>query len=122
MNYNQGIRMDICIKTTPAFDRKAAELMSTEALEELYNHIRQYPELGQVIRGTGGVRKLHWQTGKNNKGKSGGVRILYHYSMDLMIILITLYSKSVKDDISEIERNKLKQMIPLLLNKYRGDI
>ncbi len=61
--------MNISIKTTPAFDRKAAKLLSPEILEEFFDHIGQSSETGEVITGTGGVRKIRWQTGKNNKGK-----------------------------------------------------
>ncbi len=40
----------------------------------------------------------------NDKGKSGGVRILYHYSEDLLVLLITLFGKSEKENISQAER------------------
>lgn len=53
---------------------------SIESTEALFDHVETYPESGDLISGTGGVRKLRWKTGKDNKGKSGGARILYHYS------------------------------------------
>lgn len=114
--------MNIYIKTTPAFDEKAVKLLSEEALEEFFDHIGQNPEAGKVITGTGGVRKIRWQTGKNNKGKRGGVRILYHYSDDLLVLLITLFGKTEKEDITQGERNTLKRTVPLLVAKYRGEL
>lgn len=114
--------MNIYIKTTPAFDRKANKLLSKKALEEFFDYISQYPEQGKIISGTAGVRKIRWQTGLNDKGKSGGVRILYHYSDDLLVLLITLYGKSDKENISESERNQLKQTVPLLVAKYKGEL
>lgn len=114
--------MNIYIKTTPAFDRKAEKLLSKDALEEFYDHIGQNPELGKIISGTSGVRKIRWKTGLNDKGKSGGVRILYHYSDDLLILLITAYGKSDKENITDSERNDLKRSIPLLVAKYRGEL
>ncbi|MBS0359371.1 MAG: type II toxin-antitoxin system RelE/ParE family toxin [Proteobacteria bacterium] len=113
---------DIILKTTPVFDRKAKKLLDGEALEELFDYLEVYPEKGDIIQGTGGVRKLRWRTGKNNKGKSGGVRILYHYSVDILILLITLYDKSEKDNITQAERNELKRTVPELVDKYREDI
>ena len=62
--------MNIFIKTTPAFDRKAEKLLSKEALEEFYNYIGQNPEMGKVISGTSGVWKIRWKSGFNDKGKS----------------------------------------------------
>jgi len=114
--------MNIYIKMTPAFDRKAAKLLSPEVLEEFFDHIGQNPEEGEVITGTGGVRKIRWQTGKNNKGKRGGARILYHYSDDLLVLLITLFGKSEQEDITQADRNTLKRTVPLLVAKYRGEL
>lgn len=111
---------DITIVTTPAFDRRADKLLTPAALEELYDHLEKFPEEGDIIRGTGGVRKLRWKAGNNNKGKSGGVRVLYHFSDGMLILLITLYSKSEKENISDKERNELKKKIPSLIALYGG--
>ncbi|OGO93542.1 MAG: hypothetical protein A3F10_05825 [Coxiella sp. RIFCSPHIGHO2_12_FULL_42_15] len=110
------------IKTTPAFDRVAKKLFTTDVLEELYDYLSEHPEKGDIIAGTGGVRKLRWKTGRNNKGKSGGVRVLYHYSKDILIILITAYSKTDKENITQAERNELKQLMPNLIEKYKSEL
>ena len=114
--------MNIYIKTTPSFDEKAAKILSVEALDEFLDHIGQNPEEGVVITGTGGVRKIRWSTGKNNKGKRGGARILYHYSDDVLVLLITLFGKTEKEDITQAERNTLKRTVPLLVAKYKGEL
>jgi len=44
-----------------------------------------------VLQGAGGVRKIRWRSGKNNKGKRGGVRILYYYEKNNVVLLITLF-------------------------------
>lgn len=113
---------NIYIKSTPAFDRKAENLMTEDALEEFFDHITIHPNDGKVISGTGGVRKIRWRKGDNDKGKSGGVRILYHYSDDLLVLLITLFPKSDKENISQAERNELKRTVPILVAKYRGEL
>ena len=114
--------MNIYIKATPAFDRNADKLMSKDALNGFLDFIAENPENGKIIAGTGGVRKIRWETGANNKGKSGGVRILYHYSEDILVLLLTLYGKSQKENISDAERNQLKRTVPLLVAKYRGEL
>lgn len=113
---------NIDIKATPAFDRLAEKLMSKEALEGLLDHLVLYPESGIIISGTGGIRKVRWESGKNNRGKRGGVRILYYYIEELLIILMTVYGKSEKEDISDHEKNEFKRALPGLIEKYRGEI
>jgi len=113
---------EIYIKSTPAFDGKADNLMTEDALGEFLDHIGKNPKEGKIITGTGGVRKIRWRKGDNDKGKSGGVRILYHYSDDLLVLLITLFGKSEKENISQAERNELKRIVPLLVAKYRGEL
>ena len=103
-------------------DKSTEKILSTKALEEFYDYIGQNPEQGKIIPGTSGVRKIRWKTGLNDKGKSGGVRILYHYADDLLVLLITLYGKSDKENITDSERNHLKKTIPLLVAKYKGEL
>ncbi len=112
----------ILILTTPAFDKKAGKLLSEDALEELYDYLEECPDSGQIIQGTGGIRKLRWASGKNNKGKSGGVRILYHYSKEVMVLLITLYSKSEKENITQAEKSILKSIVEKLLKEFKEEI
>jgi hypothetical protein len=111
----------LIIKTVPTFDRQAKKLLSEKSQEELFDYLEANPEKGDVIAGTGGVRKLRWATGKNNKGKSGGVRVLYHYSKSVLIILIMLYSKNEVENIPEAEKNELKKLIPQLVRKYKTE-
>lgn len=53
------------------------------------------PEAGDLVRGSGGVRKVRWAP--ERKGKSGGIRVMYYWKKsDKEIWLLTLYSKSEK--------------------------
>jgi len=107
------------IKATPKFLRLAHKVMSKEALQKLIDMLATQPEKGIVIEGTGGIRKLRWKTGKNNKGKRGGVRILYYYSKGQMILLLlTLFEKSDKENIDMNEKISLKKLLPKLLEIY----
>jgi hypothetical protein len=122
MDYHHPMMNEIIIKTTPAFDKKAKKLLTLNSMEELFDYLERYPEKGDLIQGTGGVRKLRWQSGLGNKGKSGGVRVLYHYSKGILVLLITLYNKSEKENIKKEERNELKKLIPQLVSKYTEDL
>lgn len=55
---------------TPTFIRKAEKLLSAEEREELILYLAFNPEIGDVIEGTGGVRKIRFAA--KRKGKSGG--------------------------------------------------
>ena len=112
----------IYIKTTPAFERKAKKCLTASSLEALCDYLETNPEMGDLIKGTGGIRKLRWKTGKNNKGKSGGARVLYHYSKGILVLLIMLYEKAEQENITQAEKNWLKQEVPALVAKYREDL
>lgn len=110
------------IKTTPVFDRLAKKLISEEELEDLFDYLEFHPDAGDLIKGTGGLRKIRWKSGKNNKGKSGGVRIIYHYTEKLLVLVITMYAKSDVSDLKQSEKNNLKKLLPSLLEKYMEDL
>ena len=73
----------------------------------------QNPAAGTVIAGTGGVRKPRYALG--GRGKSGGVRIIYHHrSVKGRLYLVTVYAKNQKDDLTGAERNAMKQVTEAL--------
>ncbi len=56
------------------------------------------PDAGQVVHGTGGVRKLRWAMA--GRGKSGGLRVIYYWRVSKdEIWLLTIYSKSERESI-----------------------
>ena len=67
------------------------------------------PDAGDVIPGSGGVRKLRWAA--KGKGKRGGARIIYLYVVvAARIYLIRCYAKNVKTDLTTDEKQKLQQI------------
>jgi mRNA-degrading endonuclease RelE of RelBE toxin-antitoxin system len=93
------------IKATHKFMQLAKRAITPEALQELTDFLTLNPEKGIIIAGTGEIRKLRWRNGKDNKGKSGGVRIFYYYdNKTLIILLITLFKKSDKENIDSGEK------------------
>lgn len=77
-------------------------------LESVEREILKNPESGDVVQGTGGVRKLRVADKGRGKGKRGGFRVLY---LDLPRVfktyLLVLYGKGTKDDISAEERSQI---------------
>lgn len=107
---------------TNKFKKTVKKLLHEQDLADLINYLQLDPEAGDIIQGTGGVRKLRWANPKNNKGKSSGLRILYYYVKGALILLLSAYSKSNIENISEAERNELNRDIPNLIKKIMEDL
>jgi hypothetical protein len=83
---------------TPLFTRVIHDYLTDDEYAELQGFIGMYPEAGDVIPGTGGVRKLRWKT--RGRGKRGGLRIVYYRRTQAgQIWLLTLYSKTSRENI-----------------------
>jgi hypothetical protein len=66
---------------------------------ELQQHLMLQPEAGELVRGSGGVRKLRWS--RPGMGKRGGLRVIYYVQFEPdEFWMLTLYSKSKKDNVS----------------------
>lgn len=87
--------------------------LSDDDLKRLQEELLADPKVGAVMRGTGGVRKMRFAF--EQKGKSGSVRVIYvDFEVYEKIFLITAYPKNEKDNLTDSERNEIKQMIHAL--------
>ena len=101
----------------PEFKRKAEALISESQRSGIVNYLAAHPQAGVIIRGTGGIRKLRWASG--NKGKSGGVRVIYYYHNDeIPLFLLSLLGKNEKSNLSMAERNELAKLTAVLKDSY----
>ncbi len=83
---------------TKLFTRLVLEYLSDEEYQELQKLLIEQPDAGQVIPGTGGVRKLRWRA--PGRGKRGGYRVIYFARIERGVIwMLTMYPKNVKDNI-----------------------
>ena len=83
---------------TKLFTRLFDEIFSDEDLARLQGFLIENPEVGDVIPGSSGVRKMRWAM--PGRGKRGGLRIIYYLrSRQGQIWLLTLYPKSETDSI-----------------------
>jgi mRNA-degrading endonuclease RelE of RelBE toxin-antitoxin system len=96
----------ITIIETQQFTGKADKIMSAAEKDELFDFIARNPKEGDVISGTGGVRKLWFAI--QGKGKRGGVRVIYYYYDDRNpVLLFTVFGKNEKSDLTKKEKNIL---------------
>lgn len=97
---------------TSIFTRQIKELATDDELKDLQAELIAQPDKGDIIQGTGGLRKVRMAVG--NKGKSGSVRVLYVLAHFDRIFLVLAYSKSEKDSLTMDEKSKLKNLVQLL--------
>lgn len=96
----------------PAFARCRAEYLDDEGLRALQAALLENPEAGDVIEGTGGLRKLRRADPRRGKGKRGGLRVIYYWwDGRHQFWLFTLYDKNEMDDLSAKEKKLLKDML-----------
>lgn len=91
------------------FTKQARELLSDETYAEFQQYLAQCPEAGDVMRETGGLRKIRWSV--PGGGKKGGVRVIYyHVSAKAQVRLLLIYRKGVKDDLTPAEKKVLRKL------------
>jgi len=94
---------------TPPYLAIANKLFSEEERADIVALIAADPECGDVIRGTGGFRKV--RVARKGMGKSGGAR-------RFPVFLITVFSKNEKENLSMAERNALKKRADSIFETY----
>lgn len=83
----------------------------------LIGFIGANPGAGDLIPGTGGIRKLRWAL--PGGGKRGGARAIYLFHNEtLPIFLLALYGKNEKANLSKAERNTMAKLVPILIHGY----
>ena len=98
----------------PEFDKRWKEIGFTDDdLKSLQEELTINPEKGDLIRGTGGLRKI--RVAFEGRGKSGSARVCYvDFAVFELIYLITAYTKNEKDNLTQKERNEVHKLIDVL--------
>lgn len=107
----------MAVVETGEFLERASSLMSDEEREELVAWLASHPEAGDVMPGTGGVRKLRWALA--GRGKRGGARVIYYFHNEhLPLFLLSAFAKNQKANLSMAERNAMRRLAPALVAGY----
>lgn len=87
--------------------------LSDDDLRNLEKELLDDPKVGNVLQGTGGVRKMRFSF--PYRGKSGSVRVIYvDFEVYERIYLITAFQKADQENLSKAERNDLKKLVEFL--------
>ncbi|NML60681.1 toxin [Massilia sp. RP-1-19] len=96
----------------PPFMRYRADYLDDQAYRTLQTELMKHPEAGDVIPGTGGLRKLRFRDLGRGKGKRGGLRVIYYWRVAAdQFWLFTLYDKDEAADLSADQRKTLSSML-----------
>lgn len=93
---------------TRLFTQLVGQYFTDDEYAALQNAIAKNPETGDVMRGSGGVRKLRWS--RPGRGKRGGVRVIYFLRLAKeQVWMLTLYAKNEADSVPAHVLKKIKE-------------
>ena len=98
------------IKETPIFTKQIINLMPDKDYNLLQIALILNPELGPIIKGSGGIRKIRWSL--PGKGKQGGSRIIYYWQvLQNQIFMLIAYSKTEQENFTKKQLKILKEIV-----------
>lgn len=101
-----------------AYRRRADELLTVEQRDAIIDLIAYEPTCGDIIPGSGGLRKV--RIGRDGIGKRGGARVVYYfYNQSFPILLVALYAKNEKDDLTAAQKRELAASIKLKVTQWQ---
>ena len=103
-------RRPVSVLELPGYRRRADEMLSAEEQDAIVDLIAYEPTCGDLIPGTGGLRKV--RVGRGSSGKRGGARVIYYfYNADFPVLLVAIYAKNEKADVSPQEKRKFVALV-----------
>ncbi len=99
------------------FESRVKGRMTATDIDTVTDMLAGDPLCGDLIQGTGGVRKV--RIAVKGKGKNGGVRVVYYYYNEtLPLFLLIVFAKNEKDNLTKAERNALAKLVGTLRDSY----
>ena len=96
----------------PPFERRRESYLNDADYRALQSMLLDNPEIGDVISGTGGLRKVRYEDKRRGKGKRSGMRIIYYFWVGGQEFwMFTVYSKGEVSDLSSPERKAFKILL-----------
>ena len=103
-------RLLFTVVETPIFSRLWPDYWEEDERGEFVTWLAANPEAGDVIRGSGGCRKVRWA--RSGSGKRGGVRVIHFNRLDDGVIyLLLIYAKNVHDSIDAKTLSKIRRAL-----------
>ena len=108
--------MNIIFIETPDFIKKIDSIASENEFREIQDELIANPLKGNIVKGTGGARKIRMKL--KRRGKSGGARTIYYY-VDLRgeIWFLDVYLKKDKSNLNETDKKRIYRFIKEMINE-----
>jgi hypothetical protein len=101
-----------------SYRRRASELLTAKQRDAVIDLIAYEPTCGDIIPGSGGLRKV--RVGRDGIGKRGGARVVYYfYNESFPILLLALYAKNEKDDLTAAKKRELAASIKVKATQWQ---
>ena len=95
---------------TLLFQKQWPNYWTEEERGEFAAYIAANSEAGDVVPGSGGIRKVRWR--RAGSGKSGGVRVIYFVrTLEEELVLLTLYAKSTTDNLTGATLKEIRRVL-----------
>lgn len=95
---------------TSIFTRQVTSLLTDDEYGQLQMTIFAHPDMGMIIPHSGGLRKVRWSM--SGRGKRGGVRAIYYWVVaEDQILMLFMYSKNEKDDLTPQQLKVLREIV-----------
>jgi mRNA-degrading endonuclease RelE of RelBE toxin-antitoxin system len=95
---------------TPLFQKQWPLYWSEEERGEFAAYIAEFPNAGDVVPQSGGIRKIRWR--RAGTGKSGGVRVIYFTRIaEEEVVLLLIYAKAKTDNITGPKLKEIRRVI-----------
>jgi hypothetical protein len=108
----------ITVVETHEFLSATKKLMDDAERSALVEYIAWNPTAGDVIPGSGGVRKIRW--GLEGRGKRGGARVIYFFhDVEMPLYLLEAYAKNEHTNLTRAECNELQLVTRQIVESYR---
>lgn len=108
----------VSVVETPEFLSATRKLMGDDERALLVDYLAHNPAAGDLVQGTGGIRKVRWAL--DGRGKRGGARVVYFYhDADMPLFALSAYAKNERADLSQQDKNDFRQLTTMLVDAFK---
>jgi hypothetical protein len=111
-------RRPVSVIELAGYRRCARELLTQDEQEAVIDLVAYEPQCGDVMPGTGGLRKV--RIGRSGSGKRGGARVVYYFcDADVPILLLAIYAKNEKGDLTAREKREFATLVKEIMAQWQ---
>jgi len=102
---------------SPLFAKQVHDYLTDDEYGVFQSFLATNPDVGVVVRGSGGVRKVRWR--RQGTGKRGGVRVIYFYhDAQMPVFLLLVYAKAQREDMTPDQKKQARGLAAALKQAY----